>query len=120
MPTGLRAEPPSSVPQPTTAEAAQAEARRLTGRQRLLPDLMREAAGEGRLEAVTCLRLEWDELPARLWAAEYTAVHAALNQPPPRPGQAHPYRHELMERARELAMAIRPGLARPTMTPGVR
>jgi hypothetical protein len=132
MPTGLRAEPgphvAPGVPKPTPTERdsasalAQAEARRLRDRQRDLPDLMREAAAGGRFEAVARLRAEWEQLPLRLWAAEYTAVQAELADVAKqrRPGEAHPRRLDLLERARELAMEIRPGLAKPTMTPGVR
>lgn len=76
MPTGLRAE--LHPPQPTAAEPARAEARRLAERQRELPNLMREAARRGAFQLVADLRIEWDELPARLWAARYTAVHAEL------------------------------------------
>jgi hypothetical protein len=60
------------------AERARAEQRRLTDRQRLLPDLMREAAAAGSYEQVAKLRMEWDALPARLWADRYTEVHAEL------------------------------------------
>jgi hypothetical protein len=76
MPTGLRAE--SGYGQLTPAEAARAEGRRLAQRRLLLPGLMREAAQRGAFQLVGDLRIEWDELPARLWAAEYTALHSEL------------------------------------------
>ena len=65
-------------PEPTPAELAQAEVRRLQQRQRDLPDLMREAAQRGAFQLVAELRIEWDQLPARLWAARYTALHSEL------------------------------------------
>jgi hypothetical protein len=113
MPTGLRAEVPRV--EPTPAELAQAEVRRLTQRRADLPDLMRDAAKRGAYQLVAELRLEFEQLPLRLWAAEYAAVHSAIEAA--RPGSD---RADLNHRARELAMEIRPGLARPTMTPGVR
>jgi hypothetical protein len=76
MPTGLQAEQGYSQLNPT--QAAEAEARRLAERQRLLPGLMREAAQRGSYQLVGDLRLEWDALPARLWAARYTALHSEL------------------------------------------
>jgi hypothetical protein len=74
--TELRVE--HGQPQLTAAEPAQAEVRRLTERQRELPNLMREAARRGAFQLVAELHIEWDELPARLWAARYTAVHSEL------------------------------------------
>jgi hypothetical protein len=63
---------------PTPAELAQAEVRRLTQRQADLPGLMRDAAQRGAFQLVADLRLEYDQLPARVWAAKYTALHAEL------------------------------------------
>jgi hypothetical protein len=113
MPTGLRAE--VTRPEPTPAELAQAEVRRLQQRQAELPDLMRDAAKRGAFQLVAELRLEFEQMPRKVWAAEYTAVHAAIEAA--RPGAD---RADLNHRARELAMEIRPGLAKPTVTPGVR
>jgi hypothetical protein len=101
MPTGLRAE--VTRPEPTLVELAQAEVRRLQQRRAELPDLMRQAAQRGAFQLVAELRLEYEQLPIRLWAAEYTAVHCAIQAT--RPGAD---RADLNHRARELAMEVRP------------
>jgi hypothetical protein len=103
----------------TPAELAEAEVRRLAERQRLLPDLMRDAAKRGSYDLVADLRIELEQLPLRLWAAEYTAVHSAIEASAPRPGWGRD-RADLEHRARELAMEVRPDLAKPTMYPGAR
>lgn len=84
------------------AEAAQAEVRRLTERQRDLPDLMREAAAAGRFERVAQLRTEWEQLPIQLWAAQYAEVHSKLAAWDPR-DRGNQDRHGLLEQATQLA-----------------
>lgn len=103
MPTGLDAHPaqPGRVELSPT-ERAQAEVRRLTERQRDLPDLMREAAAAGRFERVAQLRTEWDQLPVRIWAAEYAAVHSQLAAWDVR-DRGNQDRHGLLEQATQLA-----------------
>jgi hypothetical protein len=86
----------------TPAERAHAEVRRLADRQRLLPDVMREAAQRGDFEGVARLRLEREQLPVRIWAAEYTAVHCELAAYDVRV-RGGTDRHALLERATELA-----------------
>jgi hypothetical protein len=113
MPTGLRAEPVQ--PQLTPVEAAEAELRRLKQRQADLPDLMRDAAKRGAFQLVAELRLEFEQLPLKVWAAEYTKVHSAIEAS--RPGAD---RAGLNHRARELVLEIRPEWAKSTLLPGVR
>jgi hypothetical protein len=102
--TGLQAE--QGRVEPTSVELAQAEVRRLTERQRLLPDLMREAATRGSYETVAKLRVEWEGLPLRLWAARYTAVQSELAAWDVRDRGARD-RHSLLEQATELAQELR-------------
>jgi hypothetical protein len=113
MPTGLQAD--TAQGQLTPAELAQAEVRRLTERQRDLPDLMREAAQRGAFQLVAELRLEFEQIPHRLWAARYTEVHCEIEAA--RPGAD---RAALNHRARELVLEIRPEWAKKTVLPGVR
>jgi hypothetical protein len=105
--TGLRAETrvPQTYQQPTAVELAQAEVRRLAERQTDLPNLMREAAQRGTYQLVAELRIEWDQLPARLWAARYTAAHAELAAwDVTTQGQRD--RHDVKMRAAELAREL--------------
>jgi hypothetical protein len=90
--------------------------RKLTERQRDLPGLMRDAAQRGSVDAVFRLRLEYEQMPLRLWAAEYCAVQAELAERPG-PGRAHPRRPELLDRARELAAELYRRPAWPGLTP---
>jgi hypothetical protein len=77
----------------------------LAQRQAALPDLMRAAAKQGDWEQVARLRLEWDQMPSRVWAVTYTAVHQELEEHSPVGG--HRDRHDLEERAARLAQEVR-------------
>jgi hypothetical protein len=106
MPTGLQAE--TSRHELTPAEQARAELRRLRDRQLVLPEMMREAAQRGSVDAVFRLRLEMDQLPIRIWAAAYCEVHAELAAyAVTARGQRD--RHSLLERATQLAQEARLG-----------
>jgi hypothetical protein len=95
-------------PQLTPAEAAWAEHRRLTQRQRDLPELMRDAAKRGAFQLVAQLRIELDQMPARLWAAEYTAVHSEIEAAlADRSAGRLREVHALQERAALLAQEVR-------------
>jgi hypothetical protein len=101
MTTGLQAnqgyELPGTDPK---VVAARAEVRRLEERRDELPNLMREAAMRGDFRAVGDLRGELEQLPLRLWAAQYTEVHADLATNP------RERRERLRHRARELAAEL--------------
>jgi hypothetical protein len=94
------------------AERAWAHLRQLQQHHRDLPGVMREAAAAGRFEAVERLRLEFEQMPVKLWSAEYTAVQAELAS------GNRDRRTELRERARELASELYRRPAWPGLTPG--
>ena len=75
-------------------------------RQAALPNLMREAAKRGDWEEVAQLRIEFDQMAARIWAVTYTAVHQELEEHSP---AVHGMRdrHDLEERAARLAQEVR-------------
>jgi hypothetical protein len=114
MPTGLRTDP--EQPRLTASEAARAELRWLQQRQRDLPEVMREAAAAGRTETVIRLRTEYDQMPVKLWSAEYTAVQAELAERG-ESGRAQPRRPELLNRARELVAELYLRPAYPGLRP---
>jgi hypothetical protein len=93
-------------------QAARAELARLQERQRELPDIMREAARRGDFRAVGELRVELEQLPLMLWAAEYTAVHVDIATRPRGSDVVG-----LKQRARELAMELHKGPAWPSHRP---
>jgi hypothetical protein len=72
---------------------------------------VRDAAMTGDYQTVAELRVELDELPARVWVAEYTAVHADLATNPRQRAT------ELKQRARELAAELTRRPAWPSHQP---
>jgi hypothetical protein len=109
---GLQVQQGYGLPELNPAELAQAEVRRLAERRQALPGLMRDAAKRGAFDLVADLRIELQQLPLRLWAAEYTAVHAAIEAAPPGRDRA-----DLEHRARGLMLEIRPDQAMSTLRP---